>query len=143
MKKNNFLLLNLGVLLILSTNVNAIPVSIDNDILRAAAKQVAHENREAQAKADPLMPKVDNFCKKMTSIRMGSGYEITITDRLPPSLNTKEYAYTVVGNAEPNDKQTPTISYKCSVKANEKGKLSLTDFKVFEVKKQKTVTKNK
>ena len=85
------------------------------------------------------MPKVENFCRKMTGFRMGSAYHITVTDRLAPAPKAQNKFYSIVGNAEPKNPKAPTISYKCRVQLKADGALELTEFKLFEVEEASQV----
>lgn len=117
----------------------AVPLRLDNMQLKAASYAVNKEQRAEQAQKDPAMPKVENFCRKMTGFRMGSAYQITVTDRLAPAPKAPNKFYSIVGNAEPKNPKAPTISYKCRVRLKADGALELTEFKLFEVEEASQV----
>ena len=139
MKKISIYLFSTLVGLLSVEPAMAVPLRLDNMQLKAASYTVNKEQRAERAQKDPAMPKVENFCRKMTGFRMGSAYHITVTDRLAPAPKAQNKFYSIVGNAEPKNPKAPTISYKCRVQLKADGALELTEFKLFEVEEASQV----
>ena len=139
MKKISIYLFSTLVGLLSVEPAMAVPLRLDNMQLKAASYTVNKEQRTERAQKDPAMPKVENFCRKMTGFRMGSAYHITVTDRLAPAPKAQNKFYSIVGNAEPKNPKAPTISYKCRVQLKADGALELTEFKLFEVEEASQV----
>lgn len=113
--------------------------TIDQEQLKAAAYA---ENKSQQLEAyknNSFAPTVEKFCLSLAKVRLGNAYRLEVTDRRVPKLGQINGSYTIVGNGE----GTPTLSFLCKISVDDNKKMSLSEFKLYEVIRQEKNEVNK